>query len=80
MFYEILDQLKDRDDVLFDDLFAADRARIDCVITFLAILEMARLKLMRVAQMGTFEPIRLTKTVDLTEAKTLLGSVNDDFS
>jgi segregation and condensation protein A len=45
----------------FDDLFADVQTRGGMIVTFLALLEMIRLKLVRVFQQGTFGPIRVYK-------------------
>lgn len=47
---ELANFLKGRDQVRFEDLFTENRTRQDVVVTFLAILEMARQKLLRVVQ------------------------------
>jgi segregation and condensation protein A len=45
----------------FEDLFADAADRSALIVTFLALLEMIRLKLVRVFQSGTFGPIRVYK-------------------
>jgi segregation and condensation protein A len=45
----------------FEDLFADAHDRAGLVVTFLALLEMIRLKLVRVFQSGSFGPIRVYK-------------------
>jgi segregation and condensation protein A len=45
----------------FDDLFADIQDRSGLIVTFLALLEMIRLKLVRVFQSGSFRPIRVYK-------------------
>mgnify|MGYP003537565725 CR=1 FL=1 len=45
----------------FDDLFADVNDRSGLILTFLALLEMIRLKLVRVFQSGSFGPIRVYK-------------------
>jgi segregation and condensation protein A len=45
----------------FDDLFADVQTRAGMIVTFLALLEMIRLKLVRVFQQGNFGPIRVYK-------------------
>jgi len=45
----------------FEDLFADVQTRSGMVVTFLALLEMIRLKLVRVYQQGSFGPIRIYK-------------------
>ncbi len=44
-----------------EDLFSKDDSRAAMILTFLALLEMIRLKLIRVFQTGAFAPIRVYK-------------------
>ena len=57
----------------FEDLFVADSSRRDLVITFLALLEMIRLKLIRVFQSAAFAPIRVYKRDRPTDAARPMG-------
>jgi segregation and condensation protein A len=52
----------------FEDLFADAQDRAGLIVTFLALLEMIRLKLVRVFQSGTFGPIRVYKRPRPTDA------------
>lgn len=52
--------------VLFDDLFLGMRTRHSVVVTFLALLEVIRLGLIRVAQGDACGPLRLFKTNNLS--------------
>ncbi len=45
----------------FEELFADVQTRAGMIVTFLALLEMIRLKLVRVFQQGNFGPIRIYK-------------------
>ena len=45
----------------FEDLFARDNTRAAMITTFLALLEMIRLKLIRVFQTAAFGPVRVYK-------------------
>ena len=45
----------------FEDLFGDVQTRAGMIVTFLALLEMIRLKLVRVFQQGNFGPIRVYK-------------------
>jgi len=44
----------------FSDLFAAAASRVEVVVTFLALLELIRLKQVRAAQKNIFEEIEIT--------------------
>ena len=56
---QLLKQLAGTEACGFEDLFADDRSRGELVTTFLALLEMIRLKLVRVFQSGSLGPIRV---------------------
>lgn len=46
----ILEQMEERPTIRFDDLFAEDRTRIQIIVTFLALLEILKLGLVRAYQ------------------------------
>lgn len=54
---ELTELLKTREQVAFEDLFAGEKTRSDLVITFLAILEMAKQHLLRIVQEKVFHRI-----------------------
>jgi segregation and condensation protein A len=58
---QLLSRLSDTDACGFDELFADVQSRAGIIVTFLALLEMIRLKLIRVFQQGNFGPIRVYK-------------------
>jgi segregation and condensation protein A len=65
---QLLDRLSDTDACGFEDLFTdGDDSRGFMIVTFLALLEMIRLKLIRVFQSGGFGPIRVYKRSDRSE-------------
>ena len=47
---QLTEMLEARESMTFDELFADDHQRSDIIVTFLAILEMAKLSLIRIAQ------------------------------
>ena len=64
---EIVDRLKLARTSVFDDLFEGAQTRIDLVVTFLALLEMTRLRMTRLYQTGPLEPLHVTLVlVDVT--------------
>jgi segregation and condensation protein A len=66
---ELSELLKNRGKVLFEQLFEGARGRADLIVTFLAILEMTRLRLTRVEQEGPLLPIFIELAVnDETES------------
>jgi segregation and condensation protein A len=58
---QLLAKLSETEAMGFDDLFADVNDRGGLIVTFLALLEMIRLKLVRVFQAGSFGPIRVYK-------------------
>ena len=58
---QLLARLSETEACGFDDLFADIDERSGLIVTFLALLEMIRLKLVRVFQSGSFGPIRVYK-------------------
>jgi segregation and condensation protein A len=58
---QLLERLSETDACGFEDLFADVSERSGLIVTFLALLEMIRLKLVRVFQAGSFGPIRVYK-------------------
>jgi segregation and condensation protein A len=58
---QLLARLSEHEACGFEDLFADVADRAGLIVTFLALLEMIRLKLIRVFQSGSFGPIRVYK-------------------
>jgi segregation and condensation protein A len=58
---QLLERLSETQACGFDDLFGDVNDRGGLILTFLALLEMIRLKLVRVFQSGSFGPIRVYK-------------------
>ncbi len=58
---QLLGRLSETEACGFEDLFADVQTRSGLIVTFLALLEMIRLKLVRVFQSGSFGPIRVYK-------------------
>ena len=58
---QLLARLSETEACGFEDLFADVSDRPGLIVTFLALLEMIRLKLVRVFQAGSFGPIRVYK-------------------
>jgi segregation and condensation protein A len=57
----------------FEDLFAGDDSRAGMIVTFLALLEMIRLNLIRVFQTAQFGPIRVYKRARPADAPHPIG-------
>src|SRR5687768_13311937 len=58
---QLLSRLSETEALGFEDLFSDIQTRAGLVVTFLALLEMIRLKLIRVFQSGVVGPIRVYK-------------------
>jgi segregation and condensation protein A len=62
----------------FDDLFSDVDHRRGLIVTFLALLEMIRLKLVRVFQSGSFGPIRVYKRSRPADAPHPIGDPEEN--
>jgi segregation and condensation protein A len=60
---EILYMLRERAELLFSEVFAQASSRAEIVVTFLAMLELIRLKRLRVRQEAAFGEIQVIKVV-----------------
>ena len=70
---ELLNMLSETEACGFEDLFAKDDTRPGMIVTFLALLEMIRLKLIRVFQTAAFGPIRVYKRARPEDAPKPIG-------
>lgn len=70
---QLLERLSETEACGFEDLFADVEDRAGIIVTFLALLEMIRLKLVRVFQSGGFGPIRVYKRPRPTDAPHPIG-------
>ncbi|GAC1574939.1 MAG: hypothetical protein NVS3B20_06570 [Polyangiales bacterium] len=61
--HELCEVLRMRPKLAFDELFAGHQTRSEYVITFLALLEMTRLRMTRVFQSEPYSPIHIELTV-----------------
>ena len=73
---QIIDELRQKRQCSFDELFAGAASTYDLVVTFLALLEMANSRLMRIHQAGTEEPMYLEYTL-IDDDGTLLEPTTD---
>jgi len=60
---QLLDVLRSRSSMLFTELFAGDVDRPAVIVTFLALLELTRQKMLRVTQIDRFGPIRIVPLI-----------------
>src|SRR5471032_166960 len=70
---QLLMRLSETEACGFEDLFGDVNDRTGLIVTFLALLEMIRLKLVRVFQAGNFGPIRVYKRSRPTDAPHPIG-------
>jgi segregation and condensation protein A len=70
---QLLGRLSEAEACGFEDLFDDVSSRGDLIVTFLALLEMIRLKLVRVFQSGMFGQIRVYKRARPTDAPHPIG-------
>lgn len=62
----LMERMETIESILFNDLFEGMRTRHSVVVTFLALLEVIRLGLIRVVQGDAYGPLRLFKTKNLS--------------
>jgi segregation and condensation protein A len=70
---QLLARLSESEACGFEELFADAHDRAGLIVTFLALLEMIRLKLIRVFQSGSFGPIRVYKRARPVDAPHPIG-------
>jgi segregation and condensation protein A len=75
---QLLDRLSETTACGFEELFADVSDRTGLIVTFLALLEMIRLKLVRVFQAGSFGPIRVYKRPRPADAPHPIGDPEAD--
>lgn len=71
---EVLGLLEERTSMAFEELFAGSRRRIDLIVTFLALLELIRLKQIVALQSDTFSTIRIYRADAAPEPATEVKS------
>ena len=76
---QLLERLSETDACGFEDLFENDATRADMIVTFLAMLEMIRLKLIRVFQQGGAGAIRIYKRARPKDAPHPIHDPEDEY-
>jgi segregation and condensation protein A len=64
----LLDKLRDQSRVVFESLFAGVKSRIEIVVTFLAMLELVKVRAIRIYQDDMAGPIVIEAAADMDEA------------
>jgi segregation and condensation protein A len=75
---QLLARLSESEALGFEDLFSDIEDRRGMIVTFLALLEMIRLKLVRVFQSGSFGPIRVYKRARPADAPHPIGDPEEN--
>src|SRR5471032_3456653 len=75
---QLLARLSETEAMGFDELFSDIDERSGLIVTFLALLEMIRLKLVRVFQSGSFGPIRVYKRSRPADAPHPIGDPEEN--
>ena len=77
----ILDELHHRPSVLFQELFDSARSRMDVVVTFLALLELIRIRAVHAVQKDRLGPIVMEPMLSLSEASAAIETdvPEDDY-
>ena len=73
----VLDVLNEHESVTFESLFADNRTKQEVIVTFLALLELMRMSLIRVQQGAHFETIRVYRTSDRETQEEALRDYSD---
>ena len=76
---QMLERLSETEACGFEDLFDDAATRGDLIVTFLALLEMIRLKLIRVFQAGQAGPIRIYKRARPKDAPHPIHDPEDEY-
>lgn len=76
---QLLDRLSETDACGFEDLFDAANSKPELIVTFLALLEMIRLKLVRVFQTGGLGAIRIYKRARPQDAPHPIHDPEDEY-
>jgi segregation and condensation protein A len=76
---QLLERLSESEALGFQDLFDDVASRGDMIVTFLALLEMIRLKLVRVFQSGQLGPIRIYKRARPQDAPHPIHDPEDEY-
>jgi segregation and condensation protein A len=76
---QMLERLSETEACGFEDLFENDYSRADMIVTFLAMLEMIRLKLIRVFQQGGAGAIRIYKRARPQDAPHPIHDPEDEY-
>jgi segregation and condensation protein A len=77
---QLVDRLRNEGRVLFDDLFEGQRTRAELIVTFLALLEMTRLRLTNLHQADALSAISVELAVEENEASADQDSATEELA
>lgn len=77
--YQIVDILNEKETALLDEILPDPLTRYDVVITFMALLEMARLKMIHVYQDGRFAQIAIRRAMTIGSAGSELPALEGEI-
>jgi len=75
---EVLAAVAEHGSISFEALFAGRRRRIDLIVTFMAILELIRLKEIVAQQAELFGPIQILKNITEAEPESAAAAANEE--
>jgi len=75
----LLDRLRQQGGVMFESLFAEVKSRMEVIVTFLAMLELVKVRAIRILQKEMAGPIMIEAAADMDEAAEN-AVVDDDMS
>jgi segregation and condensation protein A len=64
---QVLEMLQTRSSMLFTELFSGALTRVDVIVTFLGVLELARQAMIKLTQIDEFGPIRVVSLISVEE-------------
>jgi len=67
--HQIMKEIWDRESLTFTDLFVSSSSRGEIIVTFLALLELLRLRMVKVFQADSFGPIRIFSPIEREEGQ-----------
>lgn len=74
--HQIVARMKDERSMVFEEIFADARTTHELVVTFLALLEMTRLKMTRLYQAATLSPIHVTLVLEDVDSASITIDVD----
>lgn len=74
---EILDLLEEREFLPFEDILRREQTRHGVIVSFMAVLELIRLKQIIVRQSDLFDSIRIYRVTELFDPQTVEGTVDE---